>query len=210
MDDQIKIRGYRIEPREIESAITQSPVGSAAAVVLANDLRNEPCLVAYVVTELSQEEVTQQLRNTLRQQLPEYMVPALYIPIERIPLNANGKVQRRNLPNPAQFWSVKEYVAPRTEMETAIAAIWQSVLKIEQISVDENFFDVGGHSLLAIQIVSRVKERYDVEFTMRRLMEVASIEGMASYVENALWLREAGQSVGDEDADDDDFEELEL
>ena len=210
VDDQIKIRGYRIEPREIESAITQSPVGSAAAVVLANDLRNEPCLVAYVVTELSQEEVTQQLRNTLRQQLPEYMVPALYIPIERIPLNANGKVQRRNLPNPAQFWSVKEYVAPRTEMETAIAAIWQSVLKIEQISVDENFFDVGGHSLLAIQIVSRVKERYDVEFTMRRLMEVASIEGMASYVENALWLREAGQSVGDEDADDDDFEELEL
>ncbi|HAG94274.1 MAG TPA: hypothetical protein DCL78_09125, partial [Gammaproteobacteria bacterium] len=85
--------------------------------------------------------------------------------------------------------------------------IWQAVLKIDQISVADNFFDVGGHSLLAVQIVSRVKERYQIEFSMRRLLEIATIEGMASYVENALWIRDA--ETQEEDTGD-DFEELEI
>ena len=164
-------------------------------------------MVAYLVCD-GGTDVSDSLRLSLRKTLPEYMVPALFVPVESIPLTANGKVDKRKLPDSSQFWSTKEYIAPRTETEMAIAEIWQQVLKLDKIGVDEHFFDVGGHSLLAVQIVTRVKEQYDVEFSMRRLMEVATIEGMASYVENALWLRDADSDT--ESADDDDFEELEI
>ncbi|RLT97980.1 non-ribosomal peptide synthetase [Ketobacter sp.] len=211
LDQQIKIRGFRVEPEEVESAIVRVLGGNAAATVVAGkDPRGDDCLVAYVaVPEADSDSTGDQdaLRMQLRNQLPEYMVPALFIPLQRIPLTRNGKVDKRSLPMPDDFWVAREYVAPRTEYEEQIAAIWQTVLKVEQISVVDNFFDVGGHSLLAVQIVSRVKEQYQIEFSMRRLMEIASIEGMASYVENALWVRGA-EEQGDDAGDD--FEELEI
>lgn len=207
LDDQIKIRGFRVEPAEVERQIAMAPEVSQAAVILSTDPRGDDCLVAYLVCD-GGTDVSDSLRMSLRKTLPEYMVPALFVPVDSIPLTANGKVDKRKLPDSSQFWSTKEYIAPRTETEMAIAEIWQQVLKLDKIGVDEHFFDVGGHSLLAVQIVTRVKEQYDVEFSMRRLMEVATIEGMASYVENALWLRDADSDT--ESADDDDFEELEI
>lgn len=205
-DQQIKIRGFRVEPQEVELAITESlGVRSQAVVLPSKDPRGDDCLVAYVVTDSS--DFANTLRGALRGRLPEYMVPALFVEIDSIPLTRNGKVDRRCLPDAAGFWVAKEYIAPRTDYEQEIADIWQSVLKIDQISVVDNFFDVGGHSLLAVQIVSRVKDKYQIEFSMRRLLEIASVEGMASYVENALWVR---QSESMEDDSGDDFEELEI
>ncbi|HVK99262.1 MAG TPA: non-ribosomal peptide synthetase, partial [Dongiaceae bacterium] len=208
IDQQIKIRGFRIEPADIQSAINRLPFIAESVVVPANDQRGDPCLVAYVVLSGDSEGWLDMLKASLRQSLPDYMVPALFIPLDRIPLTPNGKLNRLALPNPAEHWQAREYVAPRSDIETEIAAIWHAVMKTDQISVLDHFFDIGGHSLLAVQIVTRVKEKYDVEFSMRRLFEVATIAGMASYVENALWLR---QPAADEAASDsDDFEEIEL
>ncbi|MCP5015978.1 MAG: amino acid adenylation domain-containing protein [Ketobacter sp.] len=206
IDQQVKIRGFRVEPEEVQRCINKALENKTASVVLASrDPRGDECLVAYVKTQKT--DFVTDLRLRLRKQLPEYMVPSLFISVDSIPLNRNGKVDKFALPNPADYWVAKEYVAPRSDYERDIAEIWQSILKIDQISVVDNFFDVGGHSLLAVQIVARVKEKYEIEFSMRRLLEIASIEGMASYVESSLWVR---QSESTDDDSGDDFEELEI
>jgi acyl carrier protein len=184
-----------------------------AVVVPGQDLRGDDCLVAYLQTvsinvDREQTGLADLARTELRKLLPEYMIPSLFIALEKLPLTPNGKIDKRALPAPANYWQAREYIAPRTDVERDISVIWQTVLKMEQISVVDNFFDIGGHSLLAVQIVTRVKEAYHVEFSMRRLLEVASIEGMAAYVENALWLRESEQTSTS--GDDEDFEELEI
>ena len=213
LDQQIKIRGYRVEPAEIEAMLEAEPLLAAAKVVAAKDPRDEDCLVAYLVASgqgLSEHNLAEQqlaqLRTLLRAKLPEYMVPALMIEMSELPLTANGKIDLHRLPDPANHWRKKAYVAPQTPMEQEIADIWQTVMKLDQISVDDNFFEIGGHSLLAVQIVTRVKEKYQVEFSMRRLLELATIHGMAAYVENSLWLR---SSQSDADVDD-DLEEFEI
>jgi acyl-coenzyme A synthetase/AMP-(fatty) acid ligase/acyl carrier protein len=207
MDQQIKIRGFRIEPAEIQVVINRLDLVRESIVTPALDLRGDPCLVAYLVLEAEAEGWQDLLKASLRQQLPDYMMPALFIVLDRIPLTPNGKLNRLALPDPAAHWQQREYVAPRSEYEREIALIWQAVMKVERVSVVDNFFDIGGHSLLAVQIVTRVKEKYNVDFSMRRLFEVSSVAGMASYVENALWLREPGAGQQDTDGD---FEEIEL
>lgn len=208
MDQQIKIRGFRIEPGEIQAVVNRLEFVAESVVVPATDQRGDPCLVAYVVLTGDSEGWQDILKASLRQNLPDYMVPALFIPLDRMPLTPNGKLNRMALPNPADFWQAREYVGPRSDTEREIALIWQAVMKADQISVLDHFFDIGGHSLLAVQIVTRVKDKFAVEFSMRRLFEVSTIAGMASYVENALWLRQpaAEESAGDTD----DFEEIEL
>ncbi|MVF12546.1 amino acid adenylation domain-containing protein [Ketobacter sp. MCCC 1A13808] len=213
IDDQIKIRGFRIEPAEIERHLASLDAVDKAIVIRGQDLRGDDCLVAYLQTSSPQSDGKQSglsdlARTELRRSLPEYMIPSLFIPLDKLPLTPNGKINKRALPAPADYWQAREYIAPRTDVEREIAEIWQTVLKMDQISVVDNFFDIGGHSLLAVQIVTRVKTAYSVEFSMRRLLEVASIEGMATYVENALWLRESEQTASS--GDDEDFEELEI
>jgi acyl carrier protein len=208
LDDQIKIRGFRIEPAEIERCLSELDAVEKAVVLPGADLRGDDCLIAYIQTNAEQKSLADSARQALRKSLPEYMIPSLFIALEKLPLTPNGKINKRALPAATNFWQAREYVAPRTETERDIAAIWQAVLKMEQISVADSFFDIGGHSLLAVQIVTRVKDAYQVEFSMRRLLEVASIEGMAAYVENALWLRDSEQA--DDTGDDEDFEEMEI
>jgi amino acid adenylation domain-containing protein len=207
LDQQIKIRGFRIEPAEIQSAICELDPVSDAVVVPAPDPQGNVCLVAYVVLLEESPGWQDFIRGALRTKLPDYMVPALVVSISSIPLTLNGKVNKSALPDPAVFWVSKEYVAPRTEIEHEIAIIWQNVMKREQIGVEDHFFDIGGHSLLAVQIVARVKEKYNVEFSMRRLFEVATIAGMASYVENAVWLKQSDSASADAG---DDYEEIEI
>jgi amino acid adenylation domain-containing protein len=212
LDDQIKIRGFRVEPAEIQRAIMNClGANCQSVVVVGKDPRGDDCLIAYIKSDSNQDSLRDTLRLELRKSLPEYMIPSLFVAVQRIPLSPNGKVNRHKLPSPSEYWETKQYIAPRSEIESEIADIWQTVLKIEQISVVDNFFDVGGHSLLAVQIVTRVKEHYSIEFSMRRLLEIATIEGMASYVENALWVRNSGNDVDSDSSDSgDDFEELEI
>lgn len=211
IDQQVKVRGYRVEPAEIQSRL-QIHSDVAAAVVVGVEEGNDTRLVAYVVpsARVSGELNVSALRQHLRSELPEYMVPAAIVSIPQIPLTPNGKLNRAQLPDYHAAIEGRELVAPRNQTEKDILAIWQGVLKHEHISVTDQFFDVGGHSLLATQVVARVKEKFSVEFSLKNIFEVSSVEGMARYVDTALWARQAASAPAAVDGSDDDMEEIEI
>jgi amino acid adenylation domain-containing protein len=157
-DLQVKIRGFRIEPAEIEAALAGLP-GVREAIVLARDKQGEKRLAAYVVPKRGEEVAIPALRAALRDRLPAHMVPADFILLERLPLNPNGKVDRRALAALATPEEARPSAAPvRSDLERRIAAAWREVLGTEEIGADENFFDAGGHSLLLVRLHSRLEE----------------------------------------------------
>jgi amino acid adenylation domain-containing protein len=202
-DHQVKIRGFRIELGEIEAALGQHPSVREAVVLAREDtpgdpstsLRTDPSaslragkrLVAYVVAEREPLPTTTDLRNFLKAKLPEYMVPAVFVLLEALPLMPNGKIDRRALPSPDRSRPEldKVFVAPRTPTEELLAEIWAQLLDIERVGVHDNFFDLGGHSLLATQVVSRIRETFQVEIPLRRLFEVPTVAGLAESIEAA-------------------------
>ncbi|MBE8520858.1 non-ribosomal peptide synthase/polyketide synthase [Amycolatopsis sp. H6(2020)] len=149
-DDQVKIRGFRVELGEIETALTAHP-DVTEAVVVAAETGGSKRLVAYVVTT-----GTPDLREFLLRTLPDYLVPAVFVPLEALPLNENGKVDRRALPAP-DFVSGLGYRAPATDAERLLAGIWAEVLRVDRVGADDNFFELGGDSILSIQVVSRAR-----------------------------------------------------
>ncbi len=182
-DDQVKIRGFRIELGEIESVLSQH-AGVKQAVVLARpDERGEKRLLGYVVAR-DASLTSDTLRAYLKEQLPEYMVPTALMVLAKLPLNANGKIDRQALPEPEQA-QTKAYVAPRTPTEELVASIWAEVLRRDRVSIEDNFFDLGGHSLMATQIVSRIREKFHVELAMRILFEKPTISGLAQAIATA-------------------------
>ncbi len=182
-DDQVKIRGFRIELGEIEAVLAQH-AGVKQAVVLARpDERGEKRLLGYIVAR-DANLTSESLRTYLKEQLPEYMVPSALMLMAKLPLNANGKIDRQALPEPEQAQS-KAYVAPRTPTEELVASIWAEVLRRDRVSIEDNFFDLGGHSLMATQIVSRIREKFHVELAMRILFEKPTISGLAQAIEAA-------------------------
>jgi acyl carrier protein len=191
MDQQVKIRGFRIEPGEIEAALSELPQVREAAVVVREDVPGEKRLVAYVVPSPDEEVAPAGLRDRLSGRLPEYMVPSAYVLLERLPLSANGKLDRRALPAPEKG-SGAAYVAPRTATEEVLAGIWAEVLGLERAGVEENFFELGGHSLLATQVVSRARQAFGVEVPLRTLFEAPTVAALAGCVEE---LRSAGAAV---------------
>ncbi|MGD1020131.1 MAG: amino acid adenylation domain-containing protein [Verrucomicrobiia bacterium] len=193
-DHQVKIRGFRIELGEIEAALGQHPAVREAVVVAREDAPGEKRLVAYVVPEREPLPTTTDLRNFLKEKLPEYMVPAVFVLLDALPLMPNGKIDRRALPSPDRSRPEldKAFVAPRTSTEESLAEIWAQLLNIERVGIHDNFFDLGGHSLLATQLVSRIREGFQVEIPLRRLFEVPTVAGLAESVEAA---RQAGQNL---------------
>jgi len=170
-DDQVKIRGFRIELGEIEARLGEC-AGVKEAVVVAREQRGgggEKRLVAYYTcgkrSDGQEEEVgAEQLRRHVESRLPEYMVPAAYVRMEKIPLTRNGKLDRRALPEPeGDAYVQHDYEAPVGEVETVLAGIWAEVLKVERVGRQDNFFELGGHSLLAVRVVSRVRQVVGVE-----------------------------------------------
>jgi amino acid adenylation domain-containing protein len=191
-DDQVKVRGFRIELGEIEAVLARH-AGVKQAVVLAREgASGEKRLLAYVVpsrkSSITSEPVTgDDLRAYLKQQLPDYMVPQAVMVLAKLPLNANGKIDRQALPEPEQAQAARAYVAPRTATEETVAAIWAEVLRREpnQISVEDNFFDLGGHSLLATQVISRVRKALNIELPLRTLFESPTVAALAGQAEKA-------------------------
>ncbi|HEX2188928.1 MAG TPA: amino acid adenylation domain-containing protein, partial [Longimicrobiaceae bacterium] len=155
-DFQVKVRGFRIEPGEIEAALLEHPALVDAVVVAREGGAGERRLVGYVVPEAAAEVTAAALRAHLKERLPEYMVPSAVVVLERLPLTANGKVDRRALPEPEPATG-EGYVAPRTPAEELVAGIWAEVLKVERVGATDDFFALGGHSLLATRVVSRLR-----------------------------------------------------
>jgi len=188
-DDQVKLRGFRIELGEIEQQLAQLPDVQAAAVILREDAPGEKRLVAYVVPaqEHAQDEAafTSACRTSLSQRLPEYMVPSAFVMLEALPLTVNGKVDRKALPapDPMQTQSDAAYVAPRTPVEQTMAQIWADVLGIGKVGVFDDFFELGGQSLLATQMMSRIKRALHVELPLRAVFEAPTIAALAAKIE---------------------------
>jgi arthrofactin-type cyclic lipopeptide synthetase B len=175
-DGQVKIRGYRVELGEIESVLSEQ-LGQAAVSVHGSNL------VAYVAGEAD----IAQLRAHLRARLPEYMVPGEFVRLERMPFTPNGKLDRKALPAPERV-AAAQFVAPTTPTERALAELWQRVLRIERIGAGDNFFESGGHSLLAMQLVGGVHERFGVELPLRTLFEHPVLADLAEAIDALAWL----------------------
>ncbi len=185
IDHQVKIRGFRIELGEIESILTQSPLVREAVVIVWGDKSKVQHLVAYFVPNQQQEIDSQELREFLQNQLPDYMVPSKFVQLETMPLNPNGKVDRRALPLPnfqPQERSVK-FVPPQTATEKTIADIASGVLNVKEIGIYDNFFELGGNSLLATQILARLRQTFTVELPLYRLFESPTINGLAQAID---------------------------
>jgi len=169
LDHQVKVRGYRIELGEIESVLAEHAAVNSAVVVAHEMGAGDTRLVAYIVPE-SDEMDASVLRDHLRAQLPDYMIPQHFVDLDCFPLTPNGKVDRKALPSIFMSQESDSYVAPRTEAERSIAEIWQAVLKTERVGIHDNFFNIGGHSLLAVQLVARIKTEIGAEVTLRSLV----------------------------------------
>ncbi|NJL51096.1 MAG: amino acid adenylation domain-containing protein [Hydrococcus sp. SU_1_0] len=186
-DFQVQIRGLRIELADIEANLNLHPGIINSIVVARLDQNQEPQLVAYFVA-VDSEAVPQskELREFLETMLPQYMIPSQFVVLERFPLNLNGKIDRQALPAPESV-KTTSYLAPRTEMEQQLVAIWAAVLHLEPaaISVDDNFFALGGHSLLATQVISRIRDTFEVAISISNLFEFATIAELALQIEHA-------------------------
>ncbi|MBV8235528.1 MAG: amino acid adenylation domain-containing protein [Acidimicrobiia bacterium] len=180
-DHQVKIRGFRIEPGEIEAALASHPGVREAVVVAADDPQGHKRLVAYLVAEAGEQPPgTAALREFLRRKLPDYMIPAAFVPLDAIPLTAHGKVDRRALPTPDRAGAQDEsYVAPRTAVEEVLAGIWSEVLNVERVGVHDNFYDLGGHSLLATQLLTQVRQAFRMELSIAQLFEAQTVAELA-------------------------------
>nr|WP_306437733.1 non-ribosomal peptide synthetase [Corallococcus sp. AB049A] len=179
IDFQVKVRGFRIELGEIEAALRRAP-GLKDVVVVAKGEAADKRLVAYVTPKAEASLEVEALKAHLRQGLPEYMVPSAFVVLEALPLNSNGKVDRKALPEPEAQQSGTSYEAPRTETEAKLASIWAEVLRLPQVGVKDSFFELGGHSLLATQVVSRVRAELGVELPLRALFESSTVEALAA------------------------------
>ncbi|MBM7584496.1 tyrocidine synthetase-3 [Bacillus pakistanensis] len=185
IDHQVKIRGFRIELGEIESILLQYPSIREAVATVKEDKQVGKRIVTYVVLDQdSSSELTNDLRGYLHERLPEYMIPAVFVEVSTIPLNHNGKVDYPALPAP-DFTNVPRiYVAPRTEIEKKLALIWEQVLRVQPIGVEDNFFEVGGDSILSIQILGEVR-KLGYPLTVQELFRFQTISGLAQVIRNS-------------------------
>lgn len=182
IDQQVKIRGFRIELGEIEAALNRHPDIVEAVVLARHDVPGDTRLVAYVVPQQEREPSANEVRTFLRELLPEYMVPTGFVTLRAFPLTPNGKINREALPAPsASSLNLEEaYVAPRTVLEEVIAAIWVETLGLKRVGVRDNFFAVGGHSLLAMQVISRIREEFHIELPVRSFFDGMTVERLAA------------------------------
>ncbi|MBG4138472.1 amino acid adenylation domain-containing protein, partial [Pseudomonas aeruginosa] len=183
-DHQVKVRGFRIELGEIEAALA-GLAGVRDAVVLAHDGVGGTQLVGYVVADSAEdaERLRESLRESLKRHLPDYMVPAHLMLLERMPLTVNGKLDRQALPQPDASLSQQAYRAPGSELEQRIAAIWSEILGVERVGLDDNFFELGGHSLLATRVISRVRQEQQLDASLKALFERPVLEAFAQGLE---------------------------
>jgi acyl carrier protein len=184
LDDQVKLRGFRIELGEIEAVLSQHPAVLQALLMVREDQPGDKRLACYIVAEPETQPDIKELRQFLRNKLPDHMIPTAFVMLESLPVNSHGKVERSALPAPDGLRPELDapYVVPRTEAERNIAEIWQEVLRLEAVGIFDNFFDLGGHSLLMIQVHDKLRERFKFEVSMVELFEYPSINTLAEHL----------------------------
>jgi len=187
IDHQVKVRGFRIELGEIEAAISQHSKVRETVVVVRSDEASSQRIVAYVVLHTEQTLTITELRDFLELKLPNYMLPAAFVMLEALPLTPNGKVDRKALraPEVTQLLSESDFIAPSTPIEQMLALIWAEVLGIEKVGIHNNFFTLGGHSLLVTRVISKVRQVFQLDLPIRRLFEQPTIAGLAKDIEKA-------------------------
>ncbi len=186
-DDQIKIRGFRIEPDEIAAVINRHAQVVSSAVIARSD-SGEKRLVAYVVLTTGTEISDRELRDLVAQTLPDYMVPANFVKLDRIPTTANGKLDKAALPAPTEENQLRRdmYVAPKNELEEMVAGIVGPILGLPRVSAHDNFFLLGGHSLMGAQLIAKVREIFDVELNLRNIFQCPTVAKLAGKIEESL------------------------
>jgi amino acid adenylation domain-containing protein len=181
LDSQVKIRGFRIELGEVEGVLRAQSEIRKAAVVVREDTPGDKRLVAYLVAKTGEKPDAIILRARLAEKLPDYMIPSRFVAVEAMPLNANGKLDRKALEmmDGEELASGTDYVAPRNELERELAEIWRAVLRRERVGIQDNFFDLGGHSLLAAVMGSQIHRRLGKEVSLHWIFEHPTIERLA-------------------------------
>jgi acyl carrier protein len=223
VDHQVKVRGFRVELGEIEAVlaahasvrqavvttgtVSVSPAASLSKEQSATSATSQR-LIAYIVSAEAKPPTTDELRNLLKQKLPDYMVPSAFVFLKSLPLTPNGKIDRAALPAPDETRPdlQKSFVAPRTPVEAELARIWAGLLKVNEVGIDDNFFDLGGHSLLATQVVSRMRQAFQVEISLRSLFESPTVAALAEKISNATTVETARllaelEQLSDEEAE---------
>lgn len=193
VDEQVKIRGYRVEPSEIATVLGQH-AAVRTSVVVAREDEGEKELVAYVVLSPGTKLNAGELRDHLRKRLPDYMVPAEFIAIESVPVTANGKLDRAALPSSNGNGHSEAYVGPRTAVEEELVKILAPLLKLERVGVNDNFFLLGGHSLLGTQLIARISETFGVDLTLLKLFDHPTVAEMSVEIEDLILARVQGSS----------------
>jgi acyl carrier protein len=201
-DFRAKIRGFTVEVAEIERALLEHPSIQEAVVVPTADTEGDNRLIGYVVVETTtpamreRRPTASELRSFVKTKLPEYMIPSVFVFMERLPLTSNGKIDRRALPLPGQSApnTSTAYVAPLTPIERQIAEVWAEVLKLDNIGIHDNFFDLGGHSLMAMQLVSKLRERLHVELSVRSFFEAPTVTELGRLIEAIRVIGQAQQA----------------
>jgi acyl carrier protein len=181
-DFQVKVQGYRIELGEIETVLEKHPAVRAAVVTAHGERHGDKRLVAYVVADGEPASTHAVLRTYLEEKLPRYMVPTLFIPLERLPLTANGKVDRKALPTPEEPGSRREhgFEAPGDALEQALARIWKEVLGVSQVGRHDSFFELGGHSFALVRVMNRIQQQFGRELPLTALVQQPTLAHLAS------------------------------
>jgi hypothetical protein len=183
-DSQVKLRGFRIELGEIGAALAALPGVAGAAVMLREDVPGDKRLAAYLVAKPETAPTISQLRASLKETLPEYMLPSSLVVLDSMPLTPNGKIDYRALPAPDNLRPqlAEDYVAPQTSLERTIAAVWRNVLGVEKVGVRDNFFDLGGHSLLVVQVNSRLRKELNRDISLVEMFRYPSVYALATFL----------------------------
>jgi amino acid adenylation domain-containing protein len=196
-DDQVKIRGYRIEPGEIAYVLNAHPAIEVSQVIAREDVPGEKRLVAYVVPAAGQDVSVRALQAYVLERLPEYMVPAIFVRLAALPFTPNGKVDRAALPMPDALNTLRDDVGaePRTPVEAQLSVILGELLGMTSINLDDNFFLLGGHSLLGAQAIARIDEAFGVDVTLRMLFETPTMRQLAAAIEDQILAQLAADAL---------------
>lgn len=194
-DDQVKIRGYRVEPGEIEVILTRQDGIQQAVVTALEDAPGQNRLIAYLVST-NQKKDSHALRKSLEQHLPDYMIPSVFVWLESLPKTASGKIDKRSLPKPGSARPELGvlYIAPRNETEKRVSALWKSLLQLDKVGADDNFFDLGGNSLLAVKTVAGLKFQFGYDLPITKLYQFPTVAGIAGFLDGNKKMAESASS----------------